>query len=332
MRRRFRSGAAILLLGSVPQLLAQTGAARPGTRVLMDAHNCYPYEGRWNDRIERALSGGVPVAIEQDLYWYTDPITHKSWSVVAHQPPLSGKEPTLTTYFFDRIRPIVEKALRSGDRSKWPIITLNLDVKTEEPEHLRAILQMLKDHEDWITTATRTDDIRTQSPLTIRPVLVLTGQSDAQQQIFYDDLRPGDRVLVFGAVHTFDQDPMAATQVLEPARANNYRRWWNNPWNVVEAGGQMQAGAWTPKDMRRLRMLVDHAHAQGLWIRFYTLDGASTEAMTRNGWFANYNFGSEAAVKDRWRAAYQAGVDYIATDQYEELAAYLHALRSVNRR
>ena len=110
-------------------------------------------------------------------------------------------------------------------------------------------------------------------------------------------LRPGERVLVFGAVHTFNQNPLAAPAVIEPEPANNYRRWWNNPWNVVEAGGQTQAGAWTSEDLRRLRSLVDRAHAQGLWIRFYTLDGASTAEMNQNGWFASYNFGSEAAVK-----------------------------------
>jgi hypothetical protein len=167
-------------------LHAQTNAAQRGVRVLMDAHNCYPYEGRWNDRIDRALSGGVPLAIEQDLYWYTDPVTHKSWSVVAHQKPLSGKESTLNSYFFDRVRPIVEGALRNGDSTNWPIITLNLDVKTEEPEHLRAILQMLKEHEGWITTATRTVNLRVRSTLQVRPILVLTGQSDEQQRIFYD--------------------------------------------------------------------------------------------------------------------------------------------------
>ena len=293
----------------------------------MDAHNCYPYEGRWNNRIDRALSSGVPLAIEQDLYWYTDPLTHKSWSVVAHQPPLTGKEPTLTTYFFNRVQPIVEQALRRGNHSEWPIITLNLDIKTEQPEHLRAILQILKNHEDWLTTATRTADIHTQSPLRVRPILVLTGQSDAQQRIFYDELRVGDRVLVFGAVHTFNENPMAPPEVLEPERANNYRKWWNSPWNVVESGSQTQAGAWTRGDMQRLRSLVTHAHQQGLWMRFYTLDGAPAEEPSGNGWFASYNFGSEDAVRKRWKAAAQSGVDYIATDQYEELASYLHTLK-----
>ena len=34
-------------------------------------------------------------------------------------------------------------------------------------------------------------------------------------------------------------------------------------------------GEWTPEKMRRLRALVERAHANGLWIRFYTLDGAT---------------------------------------------------------
>jgi hypothetical protein len=32
-------------------------------RPVLDAHNCYPYEGRWADRIDRALTTGFPVGI-----------------------------------------------------------------------------------------------------------------------------------------------------------------------------------------------------------------------------------------------------------------------------
>jgi len=69
----------------------------PGSRTLMDAHNCYPYFEWWADRIDRALSAGTPLAIEQDPYWYTDPGTGKSWSIVAHGAPVTGNEPTLDT-------------------------------------------------------------------------------------------------------------------------------------------------------------------------------------------------------------------------------------------
>src|SRR5579864_4969294 len=128
-----------------------TGFA-PGARVLLDAHNCYPYNGRWTDRIDRALSTGAPLAIEQDLVWFRDPSTGKGRSLVAHDEPgkpalgLTGSEPTLRDYFFERVRPIVERALREGRPDTWPVLTLNLDFKTEEPEHLAAVWALLSQY------------------------------------------------------------------------------------------------------------------------------------------------------------------------------------------
>jgi hypothetical protein len=57
-----------------------------------------------------------------------------------------------------------------------------------------------------------------------------------------------------------------------------------------------------------------------LWIRFYTLDGAKEKELSANGWFHSYNFGSLDAARLRWREAIAAGVDYIASDQYELLS------------
>src|SRR5262249_33459341 len=76
----------------------------PGRRVLVDAHNAYPDHGKWADRLDRALSTGVPLAIEQDLVW------HEGRSIVAHGEPFDGHEPDLEQYFVARIRPIVEQA------------------------------------------------------------------------------------------------------------------------------------------------------------------------------------------------------------------------------
>lgn len=305
---------------------AQAEAANqsvPGSRTLMDAHNCYPYYEWWYDRIDRALSAGTPLAIEQDLYWYTDPKTGKSQSLVAHGAPMSGQEPTMDHYFFDRVRPIVERALKEGNRGDWPLITLNLDFKTEEPAHLQAVWELLTKYQDWLTTASKTADTSQVQPLIVRPILVLTGESDAQQAVFYDQVPAGGRLLVFGAAHTYTENKMAPPEILEPAPADNYRRWWNNPWGVVEKGGQQHAGEWTAADEERLRLLVRHAHAHGLWIRFYTLDGATGKEESCNGWFRSYNFGSLGAAEERWRAAQRAGVDYIASDQYELLGEFL---------
>jgi hypothetical protein len=38
------------------------------------------------------------------------------------------------------------------------------------------------------------------------------------------------------------------------------------------------------------------------------------------GYAPGYNFGSQDAARIRWRAAVDAGVDFIATDQYEEFS------------
>lgn len=289
----------------------------------MDAHNCYPYGEWWHDRIDRALATGTPVAIEQDLGWYADPKTGKSWSVVTHGDPITGREPTLEHYFFDRVRPIVEKALQAGNHGDWPLITLNLDFKDDKPEHLAAIRAVLLQHRSWITEAPKGNDPAVVQPLVVRPILVLTGEPDAQQTVFFDQLSPNDPVLAFGAIHTVDKDYHAGPEVLDNERATNYRRWWNNPWRVVEPGGQQHAGDWTSAKAQRLKSLVDRAHANGLWIRFYTLDGATENELSSHGWFHSYDFGNIAAAHQRWQAAINAGVDYIASDQYEQLAAVI---------
>jgi hypothetical protein len=301
---------------------ADEGASRrrggflPGARALLDAHNCYPEHGQWADRLERALKTGLPIALEQDLAWYTDKASGGSWSVLAHNLPPSDSEPTLKQHFFEHIRPIVERALRDRDRKDWPLITLNLDFKSEEGEHLEFIWKLLGEYESWLCTSPRTADPQTLGALELRPVLVLTGSSDAQQKIFHDAVPVGARLRLFGAAKVSSNPKTPLDSLVPPA--NNYRRWWNNPWSVVEDGGQRNAGDWTPADAARLQSLVRAAHVKGLWIRFYTLNGhAETDSL---GWTKNYNFGSLAQVRLRWQAAIEAGVDFIATDQYEAFA------------
>ena len=248
---------------------------RPGARVLLDAHNCYPYFEWWTDRIDRALSAGTPLAIEQDLLWAKNPRTGQMNSVVSHGAPATGAEPGMREYFFERVRSIVEKALRDGNHGDWPLITLNLDLKSEEPEHHVAIWDLLTQYKDWITTAPKTSNLERMEALDIKPILVLTGESDAQKAVFYDRVPAGGRLLVFGAVRTNTKDPSAPPEVLEPHPADNYHRWWNNSWHVVEPAGQPQSGEWTAQKQARLEALVRHAHSNNLWIRFYTLDGAT---------------------------------------------------------
>jgi hypothetical protein len=302
-------------------------------RPVLDAHNCYPYDGKWADRIERALSTGLPISIEQDLAWYIDPGGSKGRVVIAHSvKALSGSEPSLKEHFFERIRPIVEKALKDRNRDRWPLIILHLDFKTNDTPLLRAAWDLLGDYEAWITTARKGSDPNELVAFDAKPILVLTEDSDAQEEVFFHQVPVGAKLRLFGSAHTTkipgstdaERAHFAATlapEKLLTERPTNYRRWWNNSWYVVEEGGQANAADWTAADRARLRSLVQHAHSRGFWIRFYVLNGY--RPAENRGWDNNYNFGSQDAALVRWKASIDAGVDLIATDQYEALRAVI---------
>ena len=303
-----------------------------GNKPMLDAHNCYPYEGKWNDRLERALRTGYPVGIEQDLAWGVDQATGKGRPVVSHSARTTGGEPTLRDHFFEHVRPLIEKAIRDDDRASWPLITMHFDFKDNRPELHQAVWELLGEYEAWITTAPKLADPSTLAPFTVGPLLVLTEDNDAQEKVFFHSVAVGANLRLFGSAHSA---PLSAKSVQErihlaatvppeqllTEKPTNYRRWWNNSWFVVEEGGQAKAGEWTAADDARLRAIVDHAHRLGFWIRFYTLDGFG--AGEDRGWGQGYNLGSQQAVAVRWNAAVAAGVNLIATDQFEELAVIL---------
>ena len=253
--------------------------------------------------------------------------------VVSHTPKPTGTEPTLRDYFFEQVRPVVEKALAENKPKEWPLIILHFDFKDNQPAILHAVWQLLGEYEPWLSTAVKTNDPNSLSPIEIKPILAITEDSDAQQKVFFDDLPVGAKLRVFGSAHSHPVPkgmPMPelmhwavtiSPEELLSARPTNYRRWWNSSWYPVEEGGQNHAGDWTAADDARLRALVDHAHQLGYWVRFYTLDGF--KPANDQGWGQYYNFGSKDAVILRWKAAIAAGVNFVATDQYEELAPYM---------
>jgi hypothetical protein len=299
---------------------------------VLDAHNCYPYEGQWSDRIDRALKSGFPIGIEQDIAWAADPATGKGRPVVTHTAKTTGSEPTLRDHFFEHVRPVIEKALAQNDRAHWPIIVLHFDFKSLDPTLLRAVWDLLGEYQDWITTAAQTSDPHQLAPFDAKPLLVLTEDADIQEKVFFRDIPKGVRLRVFGSAQTAkinatsreERQHLAATlppDQLLIGKPTNYRRWWNNSWDEVEEGGQTKAGEWTPASAARLRALVDHAHRLGYWIRFYTLDGFAPA--DDKGWGAGYNFGTHERAEARWKAALDAGVNLIATDQYEDLRTFM---------
>lgn len=319
-------------LGQAQQNGSQLQFLNGGLPVL-DAHNCYPYKGNFGDRIDRALSTGYPIGIEQDLAWFVDPATQTGRIVVSHTPQPDGMEPTLEKYFFDRVRPAIEQELKNGDQSRWPLIVLHFDFKDNQVPLLRAVWDLLGkyDKQGWLSTARKTDDGQHLSPLERKPILVLTEENDTQEQVFFRDVPTGSRLLLFGSVQTTKVEGANQAERIQnlvrmrpeklfPGKPTNYRRWWNGSWYAVEEGGAPGAGEWTAADQQRLQSLVQYAHRQGLWIRFYTLDGFLPA--DDHGWGRGYNFGSAKAAQLRWAAAIKAGVNLIATDQYEDFAAF----------
>ena len=322
-------GAVTAALG--PMTPSASEATSLGRGPLLHAHNCYPEGGLYTDRMDRALAtSSRPIVIEQDLAW--DPAGRRP--VLSHSDSLTGEEPPLEAHFFTRVRPLIERALAAGQPDRWPLIVLHLDFKTNEPEHHRAVWDLLGKYESWLMWAPKVVDQATPQTLRPGPLLVLTEQGDGQEEMFSTRVPIGSRLRLFGTVPATprpssgdrDADLRAAAHVspesLIPSRATNYRRWTNHSWAVVEEGGQARSGDWTAGDGARLNAIVSRAHAMGLWLRFYTLNGHQADHGL--GWTAGYNFGSIEAVQARWNAAISAGVDFIATDQYEELDIAAH--------
>jgi hypothetical protein len=331
-------GAAAGVLLTIAAAANLTNAFAPGSRVVILSHNAYPDHGKYADRLDRAIAAGLPFATEQDLAW----IDGKSLEIHGAKNA-SGEDPTLETYFFPKVKPIVEKALKEGNKGNWPLITLYLDIKNDPPEHLQAILKVLDKYQGWLTTAKKTADITVQSPLDLKPMMVLVEdkQDDIKKQYFYDEVPVGGKIRVFGSATKFDENPtklpkekkaeaIALLSTLDPEqlvshKADNYRRWFGANWAFIEKGGETGAGDWTPGSEARLKTFVDYGHRLGYFVSIYCLDGYSDAE--NQGWDKDYNFGSKEKVMPRWQAAVRAHVDLISTDQMEDVAGVIKQTR-----
>jgi len=129
--KRIAIGAALVLTAALAATVGK-GTYAPGSRIQVMAHNAYPDHGKYQDRLDRAIASGVPFVVEEDLAW-TD-----GKSLLIHgKKNVSSDDPTLESYFFPKIAPLMEKALKEGQKSNWPLITLYLDIKNDPPSTWR---------------------------------------------------------------------------------------------------------------------------------------------------------------------------------------------------
>ena len=194
---------------------------------------------------------------------------------------------------------------------------LTIDWKTGKPEAVRQFKALLDAHPDWFSSAPKSPD----SPLTTRRLTVCFSGSEAAKDA-YDAMIPSggvyrafrDRVVGAGARYQDD----VATYIPKPSTP--YHRFLAFHWGAVERGGPASAGEWTPAEADRLAALTDLAHRRGFRVRLYSLNG-HTGAIG-----GGYRFADDEAARVRWTAAAAAGIDWVAGDEYHEMA---EALRPV---
>jgi hypothetical protein len=306
----------------------------PGSRTVVLAHNAYPDHGKYGDRLDRVIAAGQPFVVEEDLSW----IDGKSLMIHGAKN-VGSDDPSLDSYFFPKIKPLMEKALKEGNKGNWPLVTLYLDIKNDPMEHLEAISKTLDQYDAWITTAVKPADDAKQTPLDVKPLMVLVEdkQKDIKQDFFYGRVPVGGKVRVFGTPAKAGAPPEMKLSKAEAInymatlspekviteRANTYRRWFGGDWALIEKGGQHQAGEWTKEEDARLQKLVEYGHRMGYFVSIYCLDGYT--AAENQGWDKDYNFGSKEVVVPRWQAAIRAKTDFISTDQYEDLSKMISA-------
>jgi hypothetical protein len=279
-------------------LAAAAGASTP--RALpVSAHNCYLENSASGERLAEALALGID-NIEIDLGW--DDARQRL--IVGHDaaPRPGVAYPEFEAY----VVPLFEAHVRTPRPDRAPTV-VTIDWKTDHRSAVDRFKAFLDAHPDWFTSARKAPE----SSLTTRRLTVCQSGSDRAKDIYDELIADGNeyrafRDTVFGAgsAHRADVTSYA------PQAATVYHRFLAFHWGHIERGGPALAGKWTDEDAARLKALVDHAHRQGFRVRLYTLNGHTGPLG------GPYRCPTDAAARERWRAAATAGVDWVASDEY----------------
>jgi hypothetical protein len=289
-------------------ILALVATAADAPRPLpLSAHNCYPTNGTGAAMLENALALGVD-NIEIDLGWDAA----RRVVIVGHDAaPRSGTAyPEFETYLV----PALERHWETPRADGAPSV-LTLDWKTAEPDAVRAVKAFLDARPDWFSSAPRAE----VSPLSTRRLTVCFTGSDAAKAAYDAMVAPGEPYRAFrDAVYGAGGKALDDVDAYGPPRATAYHRFLTFHWGHVEPGAPARAGAWEPAEAARLKALMAGAHRRGFRVRIYCVNGRTGPPI-----LSPYRFADASAAAIRWRAAADAGVDWVATDEVDAAAAAL---------
>jgi glycerophosphoryl diester phosphodiesterase len=251
-----------------------------------NAHNCYPEKGQHWERLDRARQAGLR-AVEIDVAWSEE----QRRTVISHEKEPSGGEPSLEQYFWKPLGPALRKLPRG--RPEWLLL---IDFKTDD---LRVVEQVYRELEQRQALLSRFGKAIEYGPLTV----LLTGDRGAVAA-FERRNRGNGPYLAMGDEEPPGREYRESIADYLPAAATAFYRVFNFDWKHVEPDREARKQGPLPKAaLARLKTLVDLAHQRGYWLRAWTLNGPT--------------FGGREGLLERWRAAREAGVEMVATDEYE---------------
>lgn len=298
------------LLGALLSAAGLFAAPYP-RQWFLNAHNCYPKDGQGLGRLDRARRAGLS-AFEEDLAWSEA----RGLTVVSHTTKLTGSEPALEDYFFAPMLPLLRKM--TPDQ---PGVLLLLDFKSAHPGPVKEVRAWLRRHRKLVTTCGRRGDPPQQTPVRWRPLTVILTGNTAAIALFERLTPAGELYLAMGNREPAARESYENVAAYFPEPATAFYRVFNFNWRYIERDPNPQAGAFTPAERARLQALVAAAHSKGYWLRFWTLNA------TDSFWGPDEDFGSTQALLVRWRACLEAGVENIATDEYEIAGEFLRDLK-----
>ena len=232
----------------------------PGTRVLLDAHNAYR---GWRTLQRSARAGPVDWDCRSPSSRISSGIAIRALasgrSVVSHGAPLSGSEPSLDEYFFQRSARLIEQALRENRRETWPVDHAQSRLQDERAGALTrpcgrcsGKLRVVADDRPSRREGRRDCGPRAWAAARAHRRGRRAGRMCSMTQFQWADgfvcsvpcIRDSAKRLQAGRGARASR-PRIAGSVLRD-RASNYRRWWNHPWSVVELRrSEANAGEWT---------------------------------------------------------------------------------------